>query len=248
MYQAELRGKLSRKNENAEDILTSNVFSFFMYAPRELFLSRLLALFGLDVSEEGVLATGFHFWPVFEDRTEPDVVMVVGDYYVLIEAKYFSGFGQDQLRREVEGGEREAGNLGKEFRLVVLTAHYSYPAADLAVLPASILPRCKWVNWQAVTLLLYNILEEVKDLDEGWRLLASDLYTLLERKNLRSYAGPAAIAVEGDFVGHLGDPMFFDAAKSGFAAHFTGFTGGALPDTHLAPGDGPLFYYQKKPE
>ena len=34
MYLAEIHGKLSMENENKEDILTSNVFSFFKYANR----------------------------------------------------------------------------------------------------------------------------------------------------------------------------------------------------------------------
>jgi hypothetical protein len=38
MYIAELKGKLSLTDERKEDILTSNVFSFFKYSTRKVFL------------------------------------------------------------------------------------------------------------------------------------------------------------------------------------------------------------------
>jgi len=38
MYLAEICGKLSSKVEGIEDILTSNVFSFFKYSKRTIFL------------------------------------------------------------------------------------------------------------------------------------------------------------------------------------------------------------------
>jgi len=42
MYLAELHGKLSQRIERMEDILTSNVFSFFKYSTREIFLKGYL--------------------------------------------------------------------------------------------------------------------------------------------------------------------------------------------------------------
>lgn len=45
MYMAELRGKLSEKAEKQEDILTSNVFSFFKYANRQIFLVKFQIFF-----------------------------------------------------------------------------------------------------------------------------------------------------------------------------------------------------------
>ncbi len=42
MYLAELHGKLSQRIERMENILTSNVFSFFKYSTREIFLKGYL--------------------------------------------------------------------------------------------------------------------------------------------------------------------------------------------------------------
>ena len=47
MYLAELHGKLSSKLEGMEDLLTSNVFSFFKYSTRKIFLKSYLAELGL---------------------------------------------------------------------------------------------------------------------------------------------------------------------------------------------------------
>ena len=93
MIHAELRGKLPEHNpDQREDILTSNVFSFFQYADRQVFLYELLKSWHLDVTAEEAREAEFHYWPQLADGTEPDLVIVVGQYYLLIEAKYRSGF------------------------------------------------------------------------------------------------------------------------------------------------------------
>ncbi len=46
MYLAELHGKLSSNVERKEDILTSNVFSFFKYSNRKVYLKELMKLLG----------------------------------------------------------------------------------------------------------------------------------------------------------------------------------------------------------
>ncbi len=50
MYQAELMGKLPSAVEHREDILTSNVFSFFKYTCCEVHLKELFALVGVAAS------------------------------------------------------------------------------------------------------------------------------------------------------------------------------------------------------
>ena len=86
MYLAELHGKLSSRLERMEDILTSNVFSFFKYSTRDIFLKGYLNTMGFDISEQEANRAEFIFWPRYEENTEPDLVIIVGDYYLLIEA------------------------------------------------------------------------------------------------------------------------------------------------------------------
>lgn len=53
MYLAELYGKLPSRIERMEDILTSNVFSFFKYSTREIFLKGYLNKLGFKRKKGG---------------------------------------------------------------------------------------------------------------------------------------------------------------------------------------------------
>ncbi len=66
MYLAELHGKLSSRVERMEDILTSNVFSFFKYSSRDIFLKGYLNKLGFQVSAKEAEEAEFKFWPVFD--------------------------------------------------------------------------------------------------------------------------------------------------------------------------------------
>ena len=108
MYLAELHGKLSSRIEGMKDVLTSNVFSFLKYSTRKLFLKGYLGRLGFAVSDRQADDAEFLFWPRLEEETEPDLVIIVGNYYILVEAKYFSGFAEGtkktkaQLLREID--------------------------------------------------------------------------------------------------------------------------------------------------
>jgi len=226
MYIAELRGKFSPSEERMEDILTSDVFSFFKYANREIFLSNLLKLLGLKVSKSDLDEAEFNFWPSYKDHTEPDLVIIVGEYYLLVEAKFHSGFGKatlttrHQLIREYEGGELEAQNLDKEFHLIAVTAHYAkhqFLAENSEYANKDVL----WLNWHQIALLIYSILETTNTLDSSIRAFAEDLYDLLVKKNLRKYAGINIL--KSIRVKTSPAQLFFDSASSLYRGDFLGF-------------------------
>lgn len=193
MYLAELHGKLSSKTERIEDILTSNVFSFFKYSTREIFLKGYLKTLDLDISNKEASEAEFIFWPRLEENTEPDLVIIVGDYYLLIEAKYFSDFGEEtkktkaQLLREIAGGLLEAKNYGKVFRLIAITADHYYKEGKFKKIQSDSLAKFKWTNWQSVSSFLDRVLESNKQIKEQDRIFALDLYRLLDKKNLRDF-------------------------------------------------------------
>ena len=111
MLQALLHGKLSRQQENMEDLLTSNVFGLmeYLHADKELlrFLGKASHVDKSDGTESlsGLLPADtekirYEFWPRWtEDRCigcEPDLVLRIDpkqgeEYLVLVEAKYHSG-------------------------------------------------------------------------------------------------------------------------------------------------------------
>ena len=165
-----------------EDILTSNVFSFFKYSNREIFLKDYLNRLGFDISAQEAHEAEFIFWPRFEENTEPDLVIVVGDYYLLIEAKYFSDFGREtkktnaQLEREMTGGKLDAKAYGKKFMLIAITTDHYYKDKKFKVIPPDFKPDFKWTNWQFVSRFLNDILESQKVINEQERAFALDLY------------------------------------------------------------------------
>lgn len=247
MYLAEIHGKLSRDNENKEDILTSNVFSFFKYANRKLFLFEFIKLLGLNVSESDAANAEFEFWPTFEDNTEPDLVLLIGKYYLLFEAKYHSGFGKEtqsqkhQVVREIEGGQYAAQNLEKEFKIIAVTAHYSDKTEIKKEIPAAYLDHLLWTNWQSIALLIYQQLEKNPGLPEESRLFAADLYKLLVRKKLRNYEGVKVFSLFRRILQAQPENIFFEASTASYRGAFIGFTS-TLPSLPFLPPAPILFF------
>jgi len=228
MYLAELHGKLSQRIERMEDILTSNVFSFFKYSTRDIFLKGYLNKLGFDVSDQEAIEAEFIFWPHFEDNTEPDLVILVGNYYLLIEAKYFSDFGGEtdetkaQLIREIEGGQLDAKNYGKDFVLIAITADSYRKDYKFEVIPSDFIPYFKWTNWQKVSWVLTNILESDKKITKQERDFALDLYNLLDKKNLREFQSFNVLSLMNQYLKPHAS-VFFDAKTAKFRGDFIGF-------------------------
>jgi len=215
MYIAELRGKLSSRAEFMEDVLTSNVFSFFKYASRRTFLKPFLNDLGFVISQEEAKKAEFEFWPSYEDGTEPDVVIMVGNYYILFEAKYFSDFGPDQLKREADSGGLVAKNLGKQFHLVAITADYSEPKEKFYVVPTHV--NFRWINWHSVTSFLEERLKRaIPD-----RQLAEDLHALLIKKNLRKF--DSFLSLFSKMSIEESRFAFFDYISAKYRGEFIGF-------------------------
>lgn len=225
MYLAELHGKLSRSVERKEDILTSNVFSFFKYSRRDVFLKEYLKkLLGLQFLIEDLKSAEFIFWPTYDDSTEPDLVILIGSYYLLFEAKYYSDFGKesstkkDQITREIEGGYLEASRLGKEFIYIAITADSVYREEKIPHSVQEMPGKFVWTNWQRVSSLIEQSLSENHELEHHELCHAEDLCRLLDKKNLRSFSG---FNLKGRFA--LYDKIFFNVDSSKYRGDFIGF-------------------------
>jgi hypothetical protein len=242
MYLAEIHGKLSRENENKEDILTSNVFSFFKYADRNTFFHPLLHQLGLNVDQEDVKNAIFTFWPTFEDGTEPDLVIKAGKYYILVEAKYHSGFGQEvgdrkhQLIREVKGGANQAKTLGKTFIIVTVTSdHYQRPE-DFKEYPVEFQDNLRWINWQKIAFLIYQIIQNHPEIPNETLLFAQDLYDLFLKKDLRNFEGVKVFKAIPP-ISSAGEILFFQSKTTHFIGRFDGFDSLLLNFPNLKPFD-----------
>jgi len=251
MYLAELHGKLPSRIERMEDILTSNVFSFFKYSDREIFLKGYLNKLGFDISNQEANEAEFIFWPRFEENTEPDLVIIVGDYYLLVEAKYFSGFAEEtkktkaQLLREIEGGKLEAKNYGKDFRLITITADHYYKEDKFEIIPSDSIPLFIWSNWQSVSSFLYNILESSVNIKKRERDFALDLYNLLDKKNLRDFQGLNSLYNVSAFLKSYAF-VFFEARTAKFRGDFIGFMQSLLFEKKITPIKKTIFLSSQK--
>ena len=180
MIIAELKGKIPSKFDNKEDILTSNVFSFFKYSDRRLFKEYLSKL-GIEVTLKESENAEFIFWPSYEDRTEPDLVVICGKYYLLFEAKLDSDFSPKtatsdfQIEREIKMGKMSAENLNKKFVYITITKEYykdrnkyqKYENRDFLFV---------WTNWQFISRFIDQRLESGNIKQD--REFANDLYLL----------------------------------------------------------------------
>ena len=254
MYLAELHGKLSYKFdkenylsqsiERMEDILTSNVFSFFKYSNRNIFLKNYLDELGFKVSVKDAEEAEFRFWPHYEDGTEPDLVIIVGKYYILIEAKYYSGFGEktetsdEQLIREIKGGQLEAKNYNKEFKLIAITSDYYYKKYKFKVILPDHKKCFEWTNWQFVSSFIDKILNRNISIVESERDFALDLYYLLDKKNLRSFQG---IICAGDLIKSF-NSIFFNAKTAKLRGDFIGFMDSLFFDKKMKSPEKAYFF------
>lgn len=159
MLDALLHDQLSRKQENLEDILTSNVFGLLKYLPAEKGLLPFLAgaedidgemplAFLSDV--QGVTEHQYEFWPSWQkgdaNSCIPDLVLRLAwpnakPLLVVIEAKFHSEKSSfpdpnsaaptDQLAKEWDNGVRVAQAGGREPWLVYITTNAGRPVRDL---------------------------------------------------------------------------------------------------------------------
>lgn len=158
MIEAEINGKLPEVH-HFEDVLTSCYFGLVKYCSimvlKEFFLESVKDLNGRQFDCNSIstdLNFKFFFWPRFEDRSEPDLIIAIFDsssevkYLFLVEVKYFSQQNIYETSDEYESYKyknqlsREYNNLvslnkinnlifnesTKRF-LIYLTADYSLP-------------------------------------------------------------------------------------------------------------------------
>ena len=223
MIIAELNGKIPTILNDKEDILTSNVFSFFKYSDRKLFKDYLSKL-GLNITLNESRNAKFIFWPSYDDGTEPDLVVLCGKYYLLFEAKLYSEFSQktskidSQIEREIKMGKLEANNIIKEFVYVAITAEYYRPKTKYAEYENRGFLFI-WTNWQKVANFIFDKLSE-NNLSRD-KEFAVDLYSLLVKKKLRSFKGLNSISVPIKI--EFTDSIFYRSQTSKYKGIFSGF-------------------------
>jgi hypothetical protein len=214
MLQAQLRGKLTREEEDMEDLLTSNVFGAISYSlPVEGLIPFLNSLedsegdkFSVDLD---IIKVDYSFWPWIEEENcngcEPDVKIEIQlrdmrKLIFFVEAKYFSGKsseGNEEYEAPYDQLAREWDNL-QEFAsiehgipfFIYITADLSYPKKSFAESDQDYKRyrskgmRMFWTSWQRVVKVFSNRTNGYLKRD-----IFSDLVELLRRQGLTFYEG-----------------------------------------------------------
>jgi len=155
MLQAQLNGKLTRREEDMEDLLTSNVFGSIKYLPPEDGLLPILVN-SQDIDGnppnfdlQNRIDVTYDFWPWIEEtgccRCQPDVHITMNftngsKVIVFVEAKYLSPKSSgpdeerkapyDQLAREWDNLQEVSDKKGATPFFLYVTADLGYPTSD----------------------------------------------------------------------------------------------------------------------
>jgi hypothetical protein len=155
MLEALLRGKLTRNEEDLEDLLTSNIFGSVKYVSKEF---GLIPILSHAEREDGstpfkqiaqVSDVKYEFWPLLKEKEcypcEPDILLKIyfenGEkLFIIIEAKYKSGKSSwadqsekpyDQLAREWDNLVSLAKRKKAKPYILYVTAHTKFPNQDV---------------------------------------------------------------------------------------------------------------------
>jgi hypothetical protein len=209
MLQAQLRGKLTRKEEDLEDLLTSNVFGSMKYVPPEEGLLPLLASSSDSDGKAPVQSlqpisnVEYHFWPWIQEPKcqgcEPDVLITIRfmnnrKIVILVESKYRSGKSSgpseegapmDQLAREWDNLIRLAEQENATPILLYVTDDIGYPKKSIEDSQQEYLQKRKkdikvfWISWRKLPTLFSDKKQSI----------LSDLVEVLRRQRLTFYEG-----------------------------------------------------------
>lgn len=213
MLQAMLHGKLTREQENMEDILTSNAFGTFEYLnPSEAlvpFLSYAIDSDGQHPLEgiSEITKIDYKFWPRLNEPDchgcEPDVILRIttqdgGRFVILIEAKYLSGKSSeandddrpyDQLAREWDNIRFVAERENRIPILLYITAGIGFPEDDVdaaqreLIIDRGIRADICWLSWRH----LLSIIEPSEN------KMLQHLAQLMRKMNLIFFQGFSSI-------------------------------------------------------
>jgi hypothetical protein len=222
LLQAQLRGKLTRTEENMEDLLTSNVFGSIKYVPYE---DGLLPLLANSQDENGDALTGinqsvlnihYDFWPRFRElgceECEPDLLITIQysngqRVLVLVESKYLSDKSsvandkeapKDQLAREWDNLILKANQEHAKPILLYVTADFGYPRQSIEESCKEYQEKRKkdmsvfWLSWRKLPTLFLDNRQEI----------LNDLIEVLKYQQLTFFEGitiPEASSIKWSF-------------------------------------------------
>lgn len=189
MIKAELAGKVPTI-ANWEDILTSDVFGLVSYLERRKIWKGLAKELGITLTVEKAENTVFEFWPKLYGNVEPDIVIYAGRYILIVECKYGTGFGKNQIVRETAAGLKLLKASTEHDKLLVLgvSTDLFEPGffKELRKEYKGKGVKFEYLRWQQIKVCLESL---VSDSDSVTMRLVEDLSQVLDRRGILSYSG-----------------------------------------------------------
>lgn len=271
MIIADLKGKLTLEEHVSEDFLTSTVFSAFKYLDNKWvtnFINQAVNIKGESLAVE-IKNPSYKFWPYYKHKSkfgggcEPDLIIYTNNKAIIIEAKNYSDKSGKGLMKNVEGNVKEkilVDQLGREyfvgrdkifkdFCLVFLTRHNSFPESDIkesiqaiSELDSSEKRKAEnsiyWVNWYQAK----NIFEEIRELHSKRTFnykISEDLCKFLDRRDLRGFTG---FEIIDDYIefNNINDKIFYNKTEKEFWAWLNSY--GSFIDAKKFNDKRNLFY------
>jgi len=218
--------------ESKEDLLTADVFGVLKYLPTRPYMEAILRAIALRNPEASAYSrhlpvllgdvdnSTFSFWPTFRTpdglsggSTEPDIVIETPSTFIVVEAKLGSGFGDQQVERELaivmeRAGNREgflllvttscAPHFGPRRRRLTLAQHLDN-CMQLGLLPYELGTRLKgaaervlWFDWVGILRELKNgISSDAEHQSSGFKTteLIRDLLAVAALRGIRVFEG-----------------------------------------------------------
>ncbi|TGK87179.1 hypothetical protein EHQ19_00095 [Leptospira montravelensis] len=190
MYIAKIKGKVSQKLENSEDLLTSNFFSFLNYSDRNIYLKKFLKEINITITSAEAESAEFLYWHKYPDNTEPDLILITDQYYILFEVKLFSEFAKNlddknhQIKREIRNGTQDSKIKGKIFKFIILTNDKNTFQEREPIIFLEHKTLIDLYTWSDFTFIIEKIVQNQAVVENK---MSSDLFKYLRKKGFRRF-------------------------------------------------------------
>ena len=215
LLQAQLKGKLTRNEEDLEDLLTSNVFGSLDYANDINSLQMTLCLAVDDnhlnwFRDLSISGAKYEFWQPLNNKgcrpCEPDVLIHVKDrttqeYLILVESKYFSGISSQvdenlpepahQLAKEWDNLIRETDKTGAIPVLLFVTSDFGFPSFEVAEAKREFSKKRNNVDQPRILWISWRLIQKI--IGQSNSRIVSDAAAILRKLNLILFTGISVV-------------------------------------------------------
>ncbi|WP_083915023.1 PD-(D/E)XK nuclease family protein [Alkalispirochaeta alkalica] len=188
MIESYLNNKIPKEFISLEDLLTSEIFGFIQFLPNEILIKilekseNIFNKFAIGtIPEPKIKSINYNFWPRYKNYGEPDLLLKLDNFYLIIEIKYNSKPGQYQLENYYKLLKDEY-NMENPLIILLSPMHHYH----------SILNTCSEEIQKTIFSLTWKQLKEILDFtafEEPYNSMAKKCVELLNFHNFKNFDG-----------------------------------------------------------